>query len=85
AYCTGDEDLFRRMADAAAGTAHLSIRRMAWLIDGAPEVADLAEAGLAHPLPGDRLSMHWLGDEDFDSWFALMQRVLARMPEAEAA
>ena len=85
AYCTDDEALFRQMAEAANATSHLSIRRMAWLIDGAPEVADLAEAGLAHPLPGDAPSIHWLGDEDLDDWFSLMQRVLARMPAAEAA
>lgn len=84
AYLTADDDLFEQMAEAAAGTAHVGIRRVQWLVDGAQPVADLAAAGLAGPMPGDRLSIHWLGDEDFDAWFRLIQKVLAANIKAAA-
>lgn len=77
AYITADEDLFRQMSECAAATSHLSIRRVQWLIDGARPVADLATAGLDTPRSDDCLSIHWLGDEDFDSWFGLIHKVLA--------
>ena len=86
AYLTADEVLFRQMSDCAAATSHVSIRRMQWLIGGAQPVADLAEAGLDQPRPDDRMSIHWLGDEDFDSWFGLIQKGLtAQAAVAQAA
>jgi hypothetical protein len=88
AFLTADDDLFERMRDCAARTSHLSLRRMQWLLEGAQPVADLAAAGLDKPLPGDRLSIHWLGDEDFDAWFRLIQKLLAaneRQASAKAA
>ncbi|MCJ2188106.1 CgeB family protein [Novosphingobium beihaiensis] len=85
AYITADEALFQQMSEAARGASHLSIRRMQWLIAGASPVADLSAAGLDKPLPDDCLSIHWLGDEDFDSWFALIQRVLAKIYDTAAA
>ena len=85
AYLSADDELFAQMADCAARTSHLSLRRVQWLIDGARPVADLAAAGLEGPLPGDCLSMHWLGDEDFAAWFGLVQRLLvANQPDAVA-
>jgi hypothetical protein len=85
-YITADEALFGRMTECAARTAHVSIRRVQWLINGAAPVADLAEAGLDGPRPGDCLSIHWLGDEDFASWFALVQRgLMAKEKAAQAA
>lgn len=77
AYITADEALFGQMSECAAATAHLSIRRVQWLIDGARPVTDLAAAGLDAPRPDDCLSIHWLGDEDFQSWFGLIHKVLA--------
>jgi hypothetical protein len=85
AYITADEDLLARMSECAKSVPHVSIRRMQWLIGGAGPVADLSAAGLDKPRPGDRLSIHWLGDEDFDSWFGLIQKVLARIYETAAA
>lgn len=84
AYVNADEELFEQMSDCAAATSHVSIRRVQWLIDGARPVADLAAAGLDRPRPGDRLSIHWLGDEDFNSWFGLIQKVLAANVKAAA-
>lgn len=85
AYLTADEELFRQMSDCAAATSHVSIRRMQWLIEGAQPVADLSAAGLEGPQPGDCLSIHWLGDEDFDSWFGLIQKGLTAHSNAAAA
>lgn len=85
AYVTADEALYRRMCECAAATSHVSIRRVQWLIGGAAPVADLAAAGLDAPRPGDCLSIHWLGDEDFDSWFGLVQRALVASEKAAAA
>jgi hypothetical protein len=65
------------MSDCAEATAHVAIRRVQWLIDGAQPVADLSATGLDGPRDGDRLSIHWLGDEDFESWFGLIRRILA--------
>jgi hypothetical protein len=76
AYLTADDELFDQMVECAAGTSHVSLRRIAWLLAGASPVADLTAAGLEGPLPGDCLSIHWLGDEDFASWFGLVQRML---------
>ena len=76
AHLTADDELFQQMSDHAAKTAHVSIRRMQWLINGAAPVADLAAAGLEGHQAGDRLSIHWLGDEDFDAWFGLIRTVL---------
>jgi len=85
AYLAADEDLFRQMTEAAATTSHLSIRRVQWLIDGGMPVADLAAAGLDRPLPDDRLSIHWLGDEDFDAWFGLIHKGLSAQAGAAQA
>ena len=85
AHLTADDRLFERMSACAAATEHLCIRRMQWLIGGAAAVADLAAAGLEHPQPGDRMSIHWLGDEDFDAWFGLIRRVLTASTTALAA
>lgn len=77
AYLTADEELYRQMSDSADATDHVSIRRVQWLIAGAAPVADLSDAGLDGPRAGDRLSIHWLGDEDFESWLRLIRKVLA--------
>ncbi len=82
---TGQRELLQQMCDHAAATPHVSIRRMQWLIDGARPVPDLAAVGLDAPRPGDRLSIHWLGDEDFHSWLGLVQRVLAANGQGVAA
>lgn len=86
AYVAADDELFQRMLQAAAATSHLSIRRVQWLIDGGAPVVDLAEAGLDKPRAEDRLSIHWLGDEDFDAWFGLIHKGLsAHAAVAQAA
>jgi hypothetical protein len=86
AYLSADEELLQQMSEAAATTSHLSIRRVQWLIDGGRPVADLAAAGLDQPLADDRLSIHWLGDEDFDAWFGLIHTGLsAHAGAAQAA
>jgi hypothetical protein len=85
AYVTADEELFRQMSECAAATSHVSIRRVQWLIGGARPVADLAAAGLDAPRPDDCLSIHWLGDEDFNSWFGLIHKVLAARDKALTA
>lgn len=77
AHVTGDGDLMAQMSECAAATSHVNIRRVQWLVDGAQPIDDLAAAGLDGPRLGDRLSIHWLGDEDFASWAGLMQRVIA--------
>lgn len=82
---TGQQDLLQQMCDCAAATSHVSIRRMQWLIGGTQSGADPAAAGLDGPQPGDHLSIHWLGDEDFQSWLGLVQRVLAANGHAAAA
>ena len=79
AFLTADDDLLGRMLEAANGAPHVCIRRVLWLIEGARVLADIAEAGLEGPRVGDVLSIHWLGDEDFDAWFGLVQRLLARL------
>jgi len=80
----GDRDLVAEMTKSAAATSHVSIRRVQWLIDGAENADDLAAAGLAGPRPGDCLSIHWLGDEDFDSWTGLILRGRAAREQATA-
>jgi hypothetical protein len=77
AHLQGDAALFAEMSRCAAATSHVSIRRVQWLIDGAKPVADLAAAGLDKPRPDDCLSIHWLGDEDMDSWCAMVLRAHA--------
>lgn len=84
AYLTADEALYARMAECAAATHHVSIRRVQWLIAGAAPVADLSAAGLDKPRPGDCPSIHWLGDEDFNAWFGLIHKVLAAREQAAA-
>lgn len=79
AYITADEDLLAQMLRGANGAPHVSVRRVLWLIEGTLPLDDLAEAGLERPRPGDVHSIHWLGDEDFDAWFGLVQRILARL------
>jgi hypothetical protein len=73
------------MSRHAAATSHVSIRRVQWLIDGAQPVADLSAAGLDQPRPDDCLSIHWLGDEDMDSWCALILRARAARDSFVAA
>ncbi|MDB5687120.1 MAG: hypothetical protein JWR77_1709 [Rhizorhabdus sp.] len=84
AYLTGNEELYGQMAACAAATRHVSIRRVQWLIAGAVPVTDLCAAGLDAPKPGDCPSIHWLGDEDFMSWFGLIHKVLAAREQAAA-
>lgn len=85
AHLTGDEELYQQMSDSADRTSHLSIRRMRWLIDGANADLDIKEAGLDAPREGDCLSIHWLGDEDFEAWFGLIQKVLIANEQMAAA
>ena len=85
AHLQGDRKTFAEMSECAAKTSHVSIRRVQWLIDGAQPVADLSAAGLDKPRPDDCLSIHWLGDEDMDSWCALILRGQAARTGSVAA
>ncbi|MET0137288.1 MAG: glycosyltransferase [Sphingobium sp.] len=84
AHVIGDEELYQQMTDRAAGTAHVAIRRMIWLTQGATPVTNLADAGLDRPRADDCPSIHWLGDESFDEWAGLVQKILAANGQAEA-
>jgi hypothetical protein len=59
------------------GVRHLALRRMRWLVaklEGAAQV-DTDEPTVR--LPGDRTSVHWLGQEDPATWRDLLSRILA--------
>ncbi|WP_457580210.1 glycosyltransferase [Ensifer canadensis] len=71
-----DADLREMMMRQAETVPHVSIRRAMWLISGPVQCIDFEKAGLEGPLPGDCLSIHWLGQEDFPQWLALMERIL---------
>lgn len=76
---TGNEELARQMEHEAKSMDHLALRRVRWLAAtgllsdpaGAPPDDSLFERQKT-----DRLSVHWIGQEEFGDWFALIQRVL---------
>jgi hypothetical protein len=72
----------RNLVDAQGqGVRHLALRRMRWLVDAldGKAQADAVEPG--DVLPGDRTSIHWLGQEDTATWRGLMRRILAANAE----
>lgn len=71
-----DADLREMMMRQAETVPHVSIRRAMWLMSGPVQCIDFKAAGLEGPMPGDCLSIHWFGQEDFPQWLALMERVL---------
>ena len=73
ALLSGDTALTEHMKRDAAALRHIALRRMTWYANsGAGGVDELFS-----PLPGDRLSIHWLGQEDFGDWLGLLNRILA--------
>ncbi len=68
----GHEPLAEAMLEQAKDTRHLALRRVIWLLD--PDFARDIE--LDRRLPGDCLSVHWLGQESFGDWRDLVERVL---------
>jgi hypothetical protein len=79
AVLIADEAMARLMEEEAGRQDHLALRRVRWLIaskllsdPGAPP----PDQGLFERRGTDRLSVHWIGQEDFGDWFALIQRIL---------
>lgn len=71
-----DTGLRAMLLQQAESVPHVSIRRTLWLLSGPTMQVDIENGDLLGPVPGDCLSIHWLGDEDFPQWLALMIRVL---------
>ncbi|MDQ0506768.1 CgeB family protein [Xanthobacter agilis] len=76
AALTGDGALLEQMRRQSATTPHVALRRVAWLISSRGQGALPQDPTLEGPQPGDWLSMHWLGEEDFAQWRDLVRRIL---------
>ncbi len=76
AYLLDHEPLGQAMREQASMMEHLALRRMSWLLQIPDPTSALSDRQIDHRLPGDRLSTHWLGQENFVDWKALVHRVL---------
>jgi hypothetical protein len=74
AHLAANTELLASVRNVAADMRHLALRRMAWLLEGAPAPRP---QGLDERAATDRFSVHWLGQEDFPAWCDLIRRVLA--------
>jgi hypothetical protein len=77
AVILGQEDLFQAMRAQAALTSHLSLRRIDWLLSGSAADPFGMDPALHERTDDDILSIHWLGQESFESWCDLVSRVAA--------
>lgn len=73
----GDATLLDSLWQQAEGIEHLSLRRVRFLLTALDGVRGRRPAGLDRRLPGDRLSIHWIGQEDWPNWVNLVGRVLS--------
>ena len=85
AHVLDHTELGQAMRDQAAVVPHLALRRMAWLVDPQGPDPMVAASQIERRLPGDRLSTHWLGQEDFSAWSGLVDRVLVANNKTDLA
>lgn len=85
AAITGDADFCQPLLERAKAVPHVNVRRALWILSGSPHDIDFGEEGLMGPLPGDCMSIHWLGQESFPQWLRLMARVLTVYGRTDAA
>ena len=85
-FLTEDLALVQMVTPQTQGVRHLSLRRVLWLLDGG-DLEQVRGRALDARLPDDRLSVHWIGQEDFATWRDLLRRILLAhgRPEAAAA
>ncbi|MFM7350209.1 MAG: hypothetical protein ACKO01_12110 [Erythrobacter sp.] len=76
-----DPALCAQLIERARHTAHVSVRRVMWMLSGASPSADFRAEGLLTAQPGDWPSIHWGGQDSFPQWLG----VLARLLEANGA
>lgn len=85
-----DADLKLVLLKQAEAVPHVCIRRMTWLIEARGLSESTTDASLEGRLPGDCLSINWVGNESFDEWLGLVARVfrahnrLDKLSEVEA-
>ena len=85
AHVLDHAELSQAMHDQAAAVPHLALRRMTWLVDPRGPDPMVAASRIDRRHPGDRLSTHWLGQEDFSAWCDLVGRVLVANGKADLA
>ncbi len=74
----GNQALLDMTRGKSAEMRHVSIRRMQWLgvvLASGGDASSPPDDVLAR-MPGDRLSIHWLGQVDLKDWLGLVDRVL---------
>ncbi len=84
ARLSGDEHLLAAIRTASGQTRHVALRRAAWLMNALDGDTAPPPLSLQHRLPTDRLSVHWLGQEEFPTWLALIRRALIANGRADA-
>ncbi len=78
AALTGNASLRQLTREQSAAMRHLSLRRMQWLgnvLASGGDATNPPESVLAR-LPGDFISIHWLGQIDLKDWLYLVRRIL---------
>jgi hypothetical protein len=78
ASLSGNTRLISLTRKESAPMRHRSLRRMQWLgqILAAGRDASNPPPDVGQSLPGDRLSVHWLGQIDLQDWLNLIRRIL---------
>lgn len=84
-HIIGDNDLKVFLLEQAKTVPHVSIRRTKWLIETERLKELPCDQSLEGALPGDCLSVGWIGNEDFEDWLNLMARVLRANSHQELA
>lgn len=73
----GDTELQNILLRQSESLPHVAVRRVQWLIAGPLNEDRAVHPSIEQPMPGDCISIHWLGQESLMQWFDLIARVLA--------
>lgn len=72
-----DGGFVQQMRAEASGIRYLGLRRMEWLFQKQMNPDALPPPGVEERQPDDRLTTHWTGQLDIDTWSGLINRIIA--------
>jgi hypothetical protein len=72
-----DSVLVQQMRAAAAGIKYLGLRRIEWLFQRQGRLDAPPPSDIVTRQSEDRLTTHWTGQLDINSWISLMNRIMA--------
>ncbi|MFA4994589.1 MAG: glycosyltransferase [Bdellovibrionales bacterium] len=71
-----DREFTQQMRSAGVGVRYLGLRRMEWLFEKQGNFDSKPPTDVVARKSDDRLTIHWTGQLDINSWVALMKRIM---------